>query len=189
METLIVIVCGLNFISFSTVASKQHAGGMEKNKKPYHQCAVRRLGIWNSTPDDERIVQKQWRTSMISLCARHTAHIHIHIFRYYATHWYHASPAVKVEQFGKNSWLTLPIQRTNTNTQRRHGKLLAAERGRKQTKIATAHTTASKRARITHITNIQSVGPRWDAISESARSERVNYGKLAADLFVLLIIE
>jgi hypothetical protein len=44
METLIVIVCGLNFISFSTVASKQHAGGMEKKQKAI--SSVRGAAAW-----------------------------------------------------------------------------------------------------------------------------------------------
>jgi hypothetical protein len=181
-------VCGLSFISFSTVASKQHAGAGWKKTKSHIISARCGCLKWNSTPADERIVQKQWRTSMISLCARHTEHTHDRFSPPRDTLVPCESPAVKVEQFGKNSWLTLPIQRTNTNTQRRHGKLLAAERGRKQTKIATAHTYNGARERITHITNTQSVGPRWDAISKSARSQRVNYGKLAADLFVRLLI-
>jgi len=162
--------------------------GMEKNKKPYHQCAVRLLEMKFNSRRREDCAKTMADKYMISLCARHTEHTHDRFSPPRDTLVPCESPAVKVEQFGKNSWLTLPIQRTNTNTQRRHGKLLAAERGRKQTKIATAHTYNGARERITHITNTQSVGPRWDVISKSARSQRVNYGKLAADLFVRLLI-
>lgn len=164
MEGHLLLLCGLNFISFSNCCIKAACWyGWKKTKS--HIISARCGGlVWNSTPD-EACAKTMADKYDNSLCPTHT---HMIVFRHHATHWYHASRAVKVEQFGKNSWLTLPIRRTNTHAAARK---IASRRARPQTN-ENRHAGTYPRERITHITNTQSVAGRGEMLSARALAAR-----------------